>query len=113
MEDRTEFADIAILPRTLGLASETDTRERRELVVSLCGERLIGVFADERDSVPPWKSPTPLPNAPPAVLGLVSVRGRISTLLDPLALLGERRTGETARFNFIIALRGEDRKSVV
>lgn len=108
MADRTEFADIAILPRTLGLASETDARERRELVVALCGERLIGVFADEADSVTTWKSPTPLPRAPLAVLGLVSVRGRISTLLDPLALLGERRADEATQFSFIITLRGDE-----
>lgn len=108
MADRTEFADIAILPRTLGRAAETDARERRELVVAHCGERLIGIFADEADSVMPWKSPTPLPRAPQAVLGLVSVRGRISTVLDPLALLNERGTDEAAQFSFIISLRGDE-----
>lgn len=108
MADRTEFADIAILPRTLGLASDEEKGERRELLVMHCGERLISVFADEANGVMMWKPPTPLPYAPPGVLGVVSVRGRISTVLDPLALLGERRTVEAASFAFIITLRGDE-----
>jgi purine-binding chemotaxis protein CheW len=110
MTDKTEFADISILPRSLGQEAEEaeDTRERRELLVARCGERLVGVFADEADQVTKWKKPTPLPGAPGGVLGVVSVRGRISTVLDPLALLGERRAGEAAPFDFIITLRGDE-----
>lgn len=108
MADSTEFADISILPRSLGLESETAERERRELLVAHCGGRLIGIFADEAESVTPWKPPTPLPLAPLGVLGVVSVRGRISTILDPLALLGERPHGETAAFSFIVTLRGDE-----
>jgi purine-binding chemotaxis protein CheW len=110
MTEKTEFADISILPRTLGLAPE-DERERRELLVARCGERLIAVFADEADHVIAWKPPSPLPNAPKSVLGVVSVRGRISTLLDPLSLLGERRAAgddQGTTFDFIITLRGEE-----
>lgn len=108
MAERTEFTDISILPRTLGLVSETVERERRELLVAQCGQRLIGVFADEAEMVAPWKPPTPLPGAPLAVLGVVSVRGRISTMLDPLALLGERRNDQPATFGFFVTLRGEE-----
>lgn len=109
MADKTGFADISILPRTLGLATvEDEERERRELLLARCGVRLVGVFADEADHVLAWKEPTPLPGAPQSVLGLVSVRGRISTVLDPLALLGERRKQMPASFAFIITLRGEE-----
>lgn len=108
MADRAEFADISILPRTLGLASEEERRERRELLVARCGARLIAVFADEAEMVVPWRRPTPLPRAPRAVLGVVSTRGRISTLLDPLALLGERAEGPELPFSFIITLRGDE-----
>lgn len=114
MAEKTDFADITILPRTLGLAEE-DARERRELLVARCGERLIAVFADEAEHVIAWKRPSPLPAAPKAVLGAVSVRGRISTVLDPLSLLGERRAGSSeggdgggASFDFIITLRGDE-----
>lgn len=110
MTEKTDFADISILPRTLGLARAEDARERRELLVARCGERLIAVFADEADHVIAWKQPSPLPNAPKSVLGVVSVRGRISTVLDPLSLLGERseRDDEAESFDFIITLRGEE-----
>src|SRR3712207_1819343 len=109
MTDKAEFADISILPRTLGLQSELETaRERRELLVARCGERLIGVFADEADQVFPWKAPSPLPGAPQGVLGVVSARGRISTVLDPLTLLGERRDDVVTPFDFIITLRGDE-----
>jgi purine-binding chemotaxis protein CheW len=108
MTDKTEFADISILPRTLGLAQAEDERERRELLMARCGERLIGIFADEADHVITWKHPSPLPGAPQGVLGVVSVRGRISTVLDPIELLGERQTTDAAPFRFIITLRGDE-----
>jgi purine-binding chemotaxis protein CheW len=111
MTDRaTDFADLSILPRTLGLTETAaeQQRERRELLVFRTGPRLLGVFADEADSVTQWKEPTPLPRAPDAVLGVVSVRGFMLTLLDPLALLGERRGDEPATPSFIVALRGDE-----
>lgn len=112
MTEKTDFADISILPRSLGLAGAEDARERRELLVARCGERLVAVFADEAEHVIAWKQPTPLPGAPKGVLGLVGVRGRISTVLEPLSLLGERRAGAGdgggGSFNFIITLRGDE-----
>lgn len=112
MTEKTDFADISILPRSLGLAEGEDLRERRELLVARCGERLVGVFADEAEHVIAWKQPSPLPGAPKGVLGVVSVRGRISTVLDPLSLLGESRAGgddeSRASFDFIITLRGDE-----
>lgn len=108
MTERTDFADISILPSRLGLDAERDARERRELLVARCSARLIGVFADEAESVATWKEPSPLPRSPKSVLGVVSVRGHISTVLDPLMLLGEREAREAARYSFIITLRGDE-----
>ncbi|HKS29333.1 MAG TPA: chemotaxis protein CheW [Pyrinomonadaceae bacterium] len=110
MTEKTDFADISILPRSLGQTGAEEVRERLELLVARCGERLIAVSASEAENVVAWKRPSPLPNAPLSVLGVVSVRGRVSTVLDPLALLGEgkRRDGEAASFNFIITLRGDE-----
>jgi purine-binding chemotaxis protein CheW len=108
----TDFADISILPRTLGLAEAVeDVRERRELLVARVGARLIGIFAEEADRVTEWKPPTPLPHAPRAVIGLVCVRGNMLTVLDPLALLNERGDDDASPplpFNFIIALGGDE-----
>lgn len=84
--------------------------ERREIVIVRAGERLLGVFAEEVAGVERGRGPTPLPHAPAAVLGVVSVRGRILTLLDPLALLKDSRPGEPANTTpaFILALRGDE-----
>lgn len=81
------------------------------MVVVRAGERWLGLFAEDVACVVAnGARPTPLPHAPAAVLGIVSVRGRILTLLDAPALLGERRAdSETAAPPpFILALRGEE-----
>ncbi|MGH9901668.1 MAG: chemotaxis protein CheW, partial [Pyrinomonadaceae bacterium] len=87
MGDKDIWSDIEILPRTLGLAGRADERERRELLVMQAGGRLFAVFADEAGGVTEASAPTPLPQAPAAVLGVVSVRGKMLTVLDPLRLL--------------------------
>jgi purine-binding chemotaxis protein CheW len=104
------FADISILPRTLGLTDDADAaRERRDLIVARAGARWFGIFADEAAGVTEWREPVPLPRAPQGVLGVVSVRGRMLTALDPLAVLGERLMDkhETSR-RFLLALRGDE-----
>ena len=106
-----DFTDLSILPRTLGLADNEaarQQRERREMLVLKAGARLLGVFADEANSVTEWREPTPLPRAPGAILGVVSIRGCMLTLLDPLALLDESQAVESATPSFIVALRGDE-----
>jgi purine-binding chemotaxis protein CheW len=107
-----DFTDLSILPRTLGLADDTveqQERERRELLIVRAGARLLGVFADEAGGVTKWVEPTPLPRAPVAVLGVVSIRGLMLTVLDPLRLLGESTAQQgSPRPAFIIALRGDE-----
>ena len=106
----TDFSDLSILPRTLGLADDAaeQQRERRELLVVRAGARLLGVFADQAGGVTEWREPTPLPRAPAAVLGVVSIRGLLLTVLDPLALLGEPSVNGAPRPAFIVALRGDE-----
>ncbi len=41
-------------------------------------------------------APTPLPGAPPTVLGVVNLRGEVVPLLDTAALLGTGRLGRAA-----------------
>jgi len=107
----TDFADLSILPRTLGLTDDAagqEQRERRELLVMRAGARLLGLFADEAESVTEWREPTPLPGAPGAVLGVVHIRGCMLTVLDPLALLDESPVNRLHAPGFIIALRGDE-----
>ena len=52
-----------------------------------------------------WTEPTPLPFAPPTVLGIVSVHGRMITVIDLKSLLGRKSTGQSRS---IIALRSNE-----
>lgn len=93
-------------------SSEQVERERREVVIVRAGARSIGVFAEDVICVERGgAAATPLPMAPAAVAGVVSVRGRILTLIDPLALLKERRTADALSHTppaFVLALRGDE-----
>src|SRR5947209_18733791 len=74
---------------------QDETPEPRELLLLRAGAHAFAVFADETDGVADGLKPTPLPHAPRAVLGVVCVRGRMRTVLDPLALVGDNEeTGD-------------------
>lgn len=69
----------------------------------------FGIFADEIATVATWRAPTPLPKAPNAVLGVVSIDGRMLTVLD----LARLHDGEAALSSgdvpgHLIALRGDE-----
>lgn len=55
-------------------------------------------------SVVDWREPSPLPFAPPTVLGVISVQGRILTVLDTAKLLGVDSDLRRA----VLALRGRE-----
>src|SRR5437763_4380384 len=90
---------------------QDETPELRELLLLRAGAHAFAVFADEADGVAEALRPTPLPHAPRAVLGVVCVRGRMRTVLDPLALVGDNEETEAATASkplIIIALRGDE-----
>ena len=79
-----------------------------DLVPFTAGERVYAVFANEVEGTAEGKVPAPLPHAPPAVLGVVFVRGRMLTVLDPVALVtGEAGSWPSALPN-VIALSGDE-----
>jgi serine/threonine protein kinase/chemotaxis signal transduction protein len=85
-------------------------REGHELMLAQAGTWHIGLFAEEVESVAVWRAAVPLPNAPPAVLGVVSVHGRMLTVLDPAVLLGDGSAAEAKAVApaFLIVLRGNE-----
>lgn len=83
------------------------SESRRKLLVFRAGVLHLAIFADEIATIAPWRLPTPLPGAPHAVLGVVSIQGRMLTVLDPAPLMGEDGNRESAR-GFIVALRGDE-----
>jgi chemotaxis signal transduction protein len=107
--------------------SETDTRDARggrEMFVLRAGRRLFAVAAEEVEATAEGLAPAPLPFAPPSVLGVVSVRGRVRTALDPLRLApadelaapipnshsagGATNQTETTPPRLFVALRGDE-----
>ena len=104
-------------------AAARPASDRRKLCVMRSGARLFAVYADDVEATSQNLSPTPLPFAPAPVRGLVSQRGRILTVLDPLLLLpplapstadaptlSTRHDSPPARASapLIVALRGDE-----
>ena len=94
--------------RTLPL-DPARSRDACELMLAQAGAWHIGLLTEEVESIAEWRAPAPLPHAPPAVLGVVNVHGRMLTVIDPAALLGEGNEEETDDAPaFIIALHGDE-----
>jgi chemotaxis signal transduction protein len=89
-------------------------RETRELFVLTTGGQVFAVGVEETDGVAEGLTPAPLPRAPASVLGIVSVRGRMRTLLYPPALFADRQAHAhedattTGTPRFVVALRGDE-----
>jgi chemotaxis signal transduction protein len=86
-------------------------RETRELFMLTAGGQVFAVGVEETDGVAEGLTPAPLPRAPASVLGVVSVRGRMRTLLYPPALFADtqahaREDSDAPRF--VVALRGDE-----
>jgi chemotaxis signal transduction protein len=61
-------------------------RDEREALMMRLGGLAFAVYADECEGVTSWAEPAPLPHAPASILGIVSVRGRMRTLIDAARL---------------------------
>jgi purine-binding chemotaxis protein CheW len=86
-------------------------QEPRNLQLLQAGSSQFGIFADEIATVAPWREPTPLPHAPKSVLGVVSIQGRMLTVLDLAKLAGDETASSAAADDIgghLIALRGDE-----
>ena len=80
----------------------------RKLQLVQAGENQFGIFAEQISAIVEWQEPAPLPHAPSSVLGVVSIQGRMLTVLDLAKLAGgEAVLSETPR-KLLIALRGDE-----
>ena len=64
------------------------------------------MFTDEVMTIADWRAPAVLPHAPAAVLGVVSIQGRMLTVLDLSQLLEQPRLSQGP--SHILALRGDE-----
>jgi chemotaxis signal transduction protein len=93
------------------IVSDSETQENcpvRRMQLVRVGSLELGLFEDEIAIIADWRKPIPLPRAPKAVLGVVSIQGRMLTVLNPLGLLGETATDNGFSPSHIIALRGAE-----
>ena len=70
--------------------------------------QLFGIFEEEIATIADWRPPAPLPHAPSAVLGVVSIQGRILTVLDPAQVLDETSDQNGLSWKSIVGLRGDE-----
>jgi|SRR5215471_10744789 len=103
---------MGVKPHERALAANvTAATESRlvDLVPFAAGDRVFAVQADQVDGTAEAKTPAALPNAPPAVMGVVCVRGRMLTILDPLVLAGvEAAPNRSRTIPCVLALRGDE-----
>jgi purine-binding chemotaxis protein CheW len=84
----------------------------RKLRLFSAGSRQFAVFEDEIATVADWREPVPLPQAPKSVLGIVSVQGRMLTVLDLAKFVDwevDRNVSQGVQHGRqILALRGDE-----
>ncbi len=82
----------------------------RELQLVTAGPAQFGIFADEISGIFPWWEPAPLPYAPKSVLGVVSIEGRMLTVLNLASLPASAEKDEVPRprSGHFVALRGDE-----
>lgn len=83
----------------------------RKLQLVQAGQNQFGIFAEHISAIVEWQEPAPLPHAPSSVLGVVSIQGRMLTVVDLAKLFsGQAVLDETPRnsLRHLIALRGDE-----
>lgn len=102
-----------MITRETGSFREDPSRElqaqtTRKVQILSTGPLVLGVFEDEITTIAEWRRPTPLPHAPAAVLGVVSIQGRMLTVLDPIVLFTEEPTQAEFPTRLLVALNGDE-----
>ena len=93
-------------------ADSAGDENRQSLQIFRRGNTRFALLTEEISAIAGWRQPTPLPQAPSAVLGVVSVSGRMLTVLDPAVLL-EKPVDGSPETNLIVALRGDEQLALV
>jgi chemotaxis signal transduction protein len=78
----------------------------RTLQLFSFGEAQFAVFAEDVMAITEWREPAALPHAPASVLGIVSIHGRMLTVLDLSQLLESPLRAD--RPTHILALNGDE-----
>jgi chemotaxis signal transduction protein len=80
----------------------------RKLQLFRAGSFHFGVFANDIAAIVTWRDPTPLPYAAKSVLGVVSVHGRMLTVLDLARLTSHEAASSDVPAQHLITIRGDE-----
>lgn len=80
----------------------------RKVQLFRAGSFHFGIFTNDIAAIVAWREPTPLPHAAKSVLGVVSVQGRMLTVLDLATLTSHEAASSDAPAQHLIALRGDE-----
>ncbi len=94
-------------------SSSHERNTKAKLQIVQAGNARFGIPTEAIATVVRWQKPAPLPHAPKSVLGVVSVQGRMLTVLD-LKALTSPDSGETGNDeqSFLVALRGDEQLAI-
>jgi purine-binding chemotaxis protein CheW len=96
-------ANMSATTQTANLENDT-----RELFAFEAGGRLFAVPVEDVAGTAENAAPARLPFAPVAILGVVCLRGRMLTVLDPTALANTRRSESQDVLPLVIVLHGDE-----
>jgi purine-binding chemotaxis protein CheW len=85
----------------------------QDLLPFTIGDRTFAVFIEQVDGTAEHKPFAALPRAPQAVVGVVCVRGRMLTVLDPTAVLDAHVPAWEQSLPYVIVLKGEEQLALV
>lgn len=82
--------------------------DAREFFVFESARQLFGVPTEEVAGTAEMATPACLPLAPPAILGVVCLRGRMLTVIDPTALAKAPPSQSRAVLPLVVVMRGDE-----
>jgi len=87
--------------------TDTKTGKARELIAFNIGEQQFSLCTAAVREIRGWTPATPLPHAPPFVLGVVNLRGVVLPIVDLAVRLGFPPSQPTARHAIIVVEFGD------
>ena len=99
---------MSLPEQTADSPSDKTEGHLRDLFLFTAGGRTFAVSSTEVDGTAEAKKPSPLPQAPGSILGVVYARGRMLTLLDPSAVTSGEPLNWPPLIPAIISLRGDE-----
>ena len=90
-----------------------ESAQLHDLLPFSIADRVFAVFTDQVDATAEAKPFARLPRAPRAIVGVVCVRGRMLTVLDPAAALNSPTTEWEQTLPYVMVLRGDEQLGLV